>query len=82
MLAKNYLSHFDQIVEFLLPDIKSFYGDDVTADDVKAKLGAPYIDYDNGMVTYYDHQFDNCHIFQFEFGDDAFEELDNFVIDG
>ena len=81
MLTENYYSHLDEIVQFMLPDIKLIYGD-VDVDTVKKKLGKPIIDYDNGRVTYYEQEFDGMHIFEFEFFDDSFEELQNFSIDG
>ena len=54
----------------------------VTVEDVKRNLGRPIVDYDNGKVTYCEQSFDDCHIFEFEFMDDAFEKLQYFSIDG
>lgn len=34
------------------------------------------------MVSYFEQDFDHDHIFEFEFMDDEFEELDNFTIGG
>lgn len=51
MLTENYRSHLDNIVEFMLPDLRQMYGE-VDADTVKANLGKSIIDYDNGKVTY------------------------------
>lgn len=81
MLADNYFSHLDAIIDFMMPDIVKMYGD-VTADDVKNHLGKPMIDYNNGQVTYVEQSFDDIHIFTFEFLDDAFEDLQYFSIDG
>ena len=81
MLTENYRSHLDNIVEFMLPDLRQMYGE-VDADTVKTNLGKPIIDYDNGKVTYVEQSFDAVHIFEFEFLDDAFEELQYFSIDG
>ena len=80
-LANNYFKHLDGIIDFMLPDIKKIYGQ-VTVEDVKRNLGRPIVDYDNGKVTYCEQSFDNCHIFEFEFMDDAFEKLQYFSIDG
>ena len=80
-LTKNYYSHIDEIVQFMMPDLKMCYGD-VDPNTVKEKLGKPIIDYDNGTVTYLEQSFDSEHIFEFEFLDDAFEELQYFSIDG
>ena len=81
MLADNYYSHLDDIVRFMLPDLEQVYG--VTDfDTIKSKLGKPIIDYDNGRVTYVEQGFDSFHIFEFEFLDDAFEDLQYFSIDG
>lgn len=80
-LSKNYYSHLDEIVQFMMPDLKMCYGD-VDPNAIKEKLGKPIIDYDNGTVTYLEQSFDNEHIFEFEFLDDAFEELQYFSIDG
>lgn len=37
---------------------------------------------ENGTATYCEQTFDYTHIFCFEFGDDEFEDLDYFAIDG
>lgn len=81
MLADNYFSHLDAIIDFMMPDIVEMYGD-VSAEDVKNHLGKPIIDYNNGQVTYVEQSFDDIHIFTFEFLDDAFEDLQYFSIDG
>lgn len=81
MLTENYHSHVDQIAEFMLPDLQQMYGD-IDIETVKEKLGKPVIDYDNGRVSYLEQSFDAMHIFEFEFLDDAFEELQYFSIDG
>ena len=80
-LAENYFKNLDVIIDFMLSDIKEIYGE-VTVEDVKEKLGKPVIDYNNGKVTYCEQSFDDCHIFEFEFMDDAFEDLQYFSIDG
>ena len=81
MLTENYYSHLDEIVQFMLPDLKQVYGD-IDVEAVKEKLGKPIIDYDNGRVSYLEQRFDSIHIFDFEFLDDAFEQLQYFSIDG
>lgn len=81
LFAQNYAAHLDKIVKFMLPDLKDVYGK-VTAKDVKAKLGKPRIDLGRYLVTYLEQTFDGEHIFEFEFMDDEFDELENFVIDG
>ena len=81
LFAQNYAAHLDKIVKFMLPDLKDVYGK-VTAKDVKAKLGKPRIDLGRYLVTYLEQTFDSEHIFEFEFMDDEFDELENFVIDG
>lgn len=80
-LADNYFKHLNEIIDFMLPDIKEMYGD-VTIEEIKKKLGKPIIDYDNGQVTYCEQSFDDCHIFEFEFLNDSFENLQYFSIDG
>ena len=80
-LAKAYREHLDDIIEFMMPDLEEAYGD-ITLEDVKGKLGRPTINPDNGLVTYYEQSFDDCHIFELEFLDDKFEELQYFSIDG
>lgn len=54
----------------------------VDAGIVKGKLGKPVIHYDNGIVKYLEQTFDDIHIFEFEFLDDAFEDIQYFSIDG
>lgn len=81
MLSQNYYDHLDVIIDFMMPDIEDMYGD-VRFDDVKNNLGKPIIDYDNGRVSYCEQTFDDCHIFEFEFLDDKFEDLQYFSIDG
>ncbi|MBO4746649.1 MAG: GNAT family N-acetyltransferase [Clostridiales bacterium] len=81
LLAENYLSHLDAIVEFMLPDIEEIYGP-VTVEEVKEKLGTPTIDLGRCTVSYFEQSFDGDHIFEFEFMDDEFEDLDCFSIDG
>lgn len=80
-LADNYFKNLDAIIDFMLSDIKEIYGE-ITVEEVKKKLGKPVIDYNNGKVTYYEQSFDDFHIFEFEFMDDAFEDLQYFSIDG
>lgn len=81
MLADNYYEHMDAIIDFMMPDIKEVYGD-VSVEEVKNNLGKPIIDYNNGKVTYCEQSFDDCHIFEFEFLDDAFVNLQYFSING
>ena len=80
-IADKYYSHIDDIARFMLPDLIEIYGD-VTIEEVKEKLGKPLIDYDNGTVTYLEQSFDGDHLFEFEFLDDKFEDLQYFSIDG
>ncbi len=81
VLTQNYRLHLDAIAEFMLPDLQQMYGD-IDVETVKEKIGKPIIDYDNGRVSYIEQSFDNVHIFEFEFLDDAFEELQYFSVDG
>ena len=81
MFTENYYSHMDDIVHFMLTDLQQVYGD-ISVEIVKDKLGKPIIDYENGRVTYTEQSFDDIHIFEFEFLDDAFEKLQYFSIDG
>ena len=81
MLTENYYLHLDDIVHFMLTDLQQVYGD-VDIETVKDKLGKPIIDYENGKVTYVEQSFDDIHVFEFEFLDDAFEKLQYFSIDG
>ena len=81
LLAENYAVRFDKIVKFMLPDLKEIYGK-VTAKDAKAKLGKPTINLSRYTVSYMEQSFDGDHIFEFEFMDDEFDELENFTIDG
>ncbi len=80
-LAENYNSRLNEIIEFMLPDLKELYGQ-ITAEDVKVKLGKPTIDMTRSTVTYLEQSFDSDHIFEFEFMDDGLNELGNFSIDG
>ncbi len=81
ILAENYISHLNDIVKFMLPDLKEIYGK-VTVKTAISKLGKPVIEFLNGRVVYLEQTFDGEHIFEFEFMDDEFEELVNFSIDG
>jgi len=81
ILAENYISHLNEIVKFMLPDLKEIYGN-VTVKTAAGKLGKPVIEFLNGRVVYLEQTFDGDHIFEFEFMDDEFEDLDNFSIDG
>lgn len=80
-LAENYYSHLNEIVDFMLPDIIDMFGE-TSAEVLKNNLGKPIIDYDNGRVTYVEQTLDDSHIFEFEFMDDTFEDLQYFSIDG
>lgn len=81
IIAQNYKAALPNIIGFMLPDLNSFYGN-VSAEDIKAKLGKPTIHPDRGEVVYCEQAFDSIHIFSFEFFGDDFTELDNFMIDG
>ena len=81
VIAENYYNHLDAIIAFMSPDLIEIYGD-ADAETVKGKLGKPVIDYDNGIVKYLEQTFDDIHIFEFEFLDDAFEDIQYFSIDG
>lgn len=65
----------------MMPDIKQMYGD-FSIEEISKKLGKPIIDYMNGTVTYCEQTIDNMHIFNFEFLDEKFKELQYFAIDG
>lgn len=80
-LAENYNSRLNGIIEFMLPDLKELYGQ-IATEDAKDKLGKPTIDLSRSTVSYLEQSFDSDHIFEFEFMDDEFKELDNFSIDG
>ena len=80
-VAKKYWSNLDFIIEFMMPDLQEVYGD-IDTEMVKAKLGRPTIDFDNGRVDYCEQSFDDIHIFRFEFLDDEFKDLQYFSIDG
>lgn len=82
VLAKNYHKNIDKIAAFMLEDIQEMYDESITIDDVKERIGIPQIDPELGTVTYCEQTFDYTHIFCFEFGDDEFEDLDYFAIDG
>ncbi|MDE6155663.1 MAG: hypothetical protein K2F67_04420, partial [Eubacterium sp.] len=55
-IADNYYNNLNQIIEFMLPDLKAVYGVDDTA-TFKEQLGKPIIDYDNGIVKYLEQSF-------------------------
>lgn len=80
-IADNYRNALNSIIEFMMPDLKLVYGE-LDPKLVKAKLGKPTIDYDNGIVKYLKQSFDDVHIFIFEFLDDDFQDLQYFSIDG
>ena len=80
-VAKKYWSNLDFIIEFMMPDLQEVYGD-IDTEMVKAKLGRPTIDFDNGRVDCCEQSFDDIHIFRFEFLDDEFKDLQYFSIDG
>lgn len=81
LIADNYWNKIYNIIEFMMPDLEEVY-DDIDIEIVKAKLGRPTIDYENGRVDYCEQTFDDIHIFSFEFLDDSFEDLQYFSIDG
>lgn len=81
MLTRNYQKNLNAIAGFMLNDLQQVYGD-LDVETIKEKIGKPIIDYDNGMVSYVEQEFDDIHIFEFEFLDDEFEELQYFSIDG
>lgn len=80
-LSENYYKNLDSIIDYMKSDIEEVYGI-CSTDEIKSKLGSPQIDYDNGRVTYLNQTFDNIHIFEFEFLDDEFKDLQYFSIDG
>lgn len=79
--AQKYWSRLDSIVEFMMPDLQEVYGIS-DAEEVKAKLGRPIIEPDNGRVTYCEHLLDSVHIHSFEYLDDDFENLQYFSMNG
>lgn len=81
VLAENYNSNLNKIAKFILSEIKELFGN-VTIKTLISKLGKPTIDYEAGLVSYFEQDFDRDHIFEFEFMDDEFEELDNFTLGG
>ena len=81
VIAENYHRGLGGIIAFMLPDLAEMYGD-TDAETVREKLGRPVIDYDNGTVRYLEQSFDDTHIFEFEFLDDAFQDIQYFSIDG
>lgn len=80
-IADNYYKNLNNIIEFMLPDLKEVYGE-IDEKNIIEKLGNPIIDYDNGIVKYLEESFDNLHIFSFEFLDDEFKDIQYFSIDG
>ncbi len=64
-----------------MPDLQEIYPN-IDVEIVKASLGRPTIDFDNGTVDYLEQTLDNEHIFSFEVMDDNFNELQYFSIDG
>ncbi len=81
LLSKNYHENLDEIIRFMIQDLEDMYGE-VSEEEVKNNLGKPTIDCDNGRVSYCEQTFDDCHIFEFEFFDDEFLDLQYFSIDG
>ncbi len=81
IIAENYHRGLEGIIAFMLPDLTEMYGD-IDAETVREKLGRPVIDYDNGTVRYFEQSFDDTHIFEFEFLDDIFQDIQYFSIDG
>lgn len=65
-VAKKYWSNLDFIIEFMMPDLQEVYGD-IDTEMVKAKLGRPTVDFDNGRVDYCEQSFDDMHIFRLSF---------------
>ena len=80
-LAENYHSNLNRIAKYIISEIKEIFGK-VTVKTLLSKLGKPTIDYEAGLVSYFEQDFDRDHIFEFEFMDDEFEELENFTIGG
>lgn len=80
-VAEKYRLHLPQIIEFILPDLIDVYGD-IESSEVEAKLGMPLIYIEEGVVTYLEQEFDDIHMFSFEYLDDEFHELQYFCIDG
>lgn len=81
LLAENYIRRLDKIVKFMLPDLKQIYGR-VNSKEVKTKLGKPTIDLCRWTLSYFEQSFDGDHVFEMEFYDDGFKDLENFTIDG
>ncbi len=80
-LVDNYYSHLDEIIAFMMPELREMYGE-INLDDVQDKLGKPVIDYNLRQLLYLEHTFDYEHIFTIEFADDKFEDLKYFSVDG
>lgn len=80
-IADNYYNALNGIVKFMMPDLELTYGK-LDEELIREKLGKPTIDYDNGTVKYLEQSFDGFHIFEFEFLDDEFTDIQYFSIDG
>lgn len=50
-IADNYYKNLNNIIEFMLSDLKEVYGE-IDEKNIIEKLGNPIIDYDNGIVKY------------------------------
>ena len=79
-LANAYPNKLNNIIEFILPDIKMMFEvDDV--DIIKKSLGTPLIDLDREILSYLGHTFDAIHIIDVEF-DGIFDRFLYSSIDG
>lgn len=79
--ADFYLENIDNIAQYIFDEIQDTF--EVSGiEEVKEKIGRPKINIENGQVTYCEQQFDDMHIFSFEYMDDEFQELVYFAIDG
>jgi len=79
--ADLYFKNIDNIAQYIFDEIQdTFEVSDI--EEVKEKIGRPIIAIDRTQATYCEQQFDDMHIFSFEYRDDDFQELVYFAIDG
>ena len=79
-LANIYETKLNEIIDFILPDIKAMFEiEDV--DIIRKSLGKPLIDLDRCVLSYLEHTFDHIHIIDVEF-DGLFDKFYYSSIDG
>ena len=79
-LSKLYFEKLPNMIEFMLPELQQVYGE---VDKVKLPqlLGKPTINLSTFQIMYMEQTLDDCHVIEFEYGDD-FEDFFYFNIDG